>query len=79
MTGNDVLPDEPAQWIDAITESTINNGEVEQAWAQQGGDVSLNGRPLPAYLRPTGFLYPLEIRAPHECLIEGIGADITGG
>jgi phosphatidylserine/phosphatidylglycerophosphate/cardiolipin synthase-like enzyme len=68
--------DDPAVWWDQLVAASEHNGWVESNWDAQGGDISLNGAPLPPEYTPHGKVYPLVFRAPRHCLIEGIGEDI---
>jgi len=64
-------------WIEQLNDAAEWNSNVSRWWAERGGHLSGDGRTLPRIARPRGFVYPLHIRAPHECLIESIGQDIT--
>ncbi|MCC6873938.1 MAG: hypothetical protein IT378_06450 [Sandaracinaceae bacterium] len=69
--------DTAAGWITQLEEAAVRNQIVVDAWDAEGGDISLDGAPLPAEYTPSGFVYPLSFRDPNECLIEGVGPDMT--
>lgn len=64
-------------WVAQLEAAAMANQSVWDAWDATGGDLDLNENPLPAEYTPAGFLYPLVFRAPSECLIEGVGPDMT--
>jgi phosphatidylserine/phosphatidylglycerophosphate/cardiolipin synthase-like enzyme len=68
----------PARWIDALIARSRANDEVAARWDDEGGDLDLDGEPLPPGFTPIGFVHPLTFGTPDDCLIEGIGADVTG-
>ncbi|MCB9620268.1 MAG: hypothetical protein H6724_12580 [Sandaracinus sp.] len=72
--GTDVSDD---AWITQLAEAASWNDFVFQEWEDEGGDISLDGDPLPENYTPLGFVHTLQFRSPDECLIEGVGADMT--
>jgi phosphatidylserine/phosphatidylglycerophosphate/cardiolipin synthase-like enzyme len=69
--------DDAAGWITQLEEMAIRNQIVWDNWDAEGGDISLDGDPLPSEYSPSGLVYPLVFRSPDECLIEGVGPDMT--
>ncbi len=61
----------------AFDEAARENQRAYANWDAEGMDVDLDGDALPADWIPSGFLYPLFIDVPDECLIEGVGSDVT--
>jgi phosphatidylserine/phosphatidylglycerophosphate/cardiolipin synthase-like enzyme len=53
------------------------NEYVWDNWEAAGGDISLDGRPLPDNYAPEGRLYPLDFGDTDDCLIEGVGPDMV--
>lgn len=53
------------------------NDLVYDRWKDDGFDLDLDGRPVPADFIPSGFVYPMSFPDPSECLLESIGADVT--
>ena len=74
--GTSVAPDADG-WITQLAEAASWNDFVWQNWDDEGGDISLDGAPLPDDYTPLGFVYSLDFRAPSDCLIEGVGPDMT--
>jgi phosphatidylserine/phosphatidylglycerophosphate/cardiolipin synthase-like enzyme len=74
--GTDVADDADA-WITQLAEAASWNDFVFQEWEDEGGDISLDGDPLPENYTPLGFVHTLLFRSPDECLIEGVGPDMT--
>ena len=72
-----VVSDDPARWYDQLLLAARYNDAVRQAWTDQGDDISLDGRPLPAQFAPRGFVYSLPMRGVMRCLIEDIGPDMV--
>lgn len=66
-----------AEWIAQLEAAAAANQMVWDNWDEEGGDINLNGAPLPPEYTPAGFVYPLVFRDPMECLIEGVGPDMT--
>ncbi len=71
-----IVSDDPGEWYGALERAATWNQYVVDQWAREGGDLDLDGAPLPARFVPSGFVYPLAFRDPAECLIEGIGPDM---
>jgi|GEM_PF-1427893 len=63
--------------IAAFDERSKENGRAYALWDDEGMDIDLDGDPVPAEMIPSGPLYPLSFDVPDECLIEGVGADVT--
>ncbi len=66
-----------AGWITQLAEAASWNDFVWQEWDDEGGDISLDGAPLPDNYTPQGFVYSLDFGTPSDCLIEGVGPDMT--
>lgn len=64
-------------WIKALSTAASANDAVRARWSAQSDDISLDGAPLPANMKPTGFIYTLNFNAPNKCLVEGVGPDMT--
>ena len=71
------VSDTPSEWINQIAEAASWNDYVYENWDLEGGDINLNGAPLPMMYTPSGFLYGLQFRDSSYCLIEGVGPDMT--
>ena len=69
--------DEPAEWIGHLYDAAVWNGGVSDAWDAAGGDISLEGAPLPAAYTPLGFVYPLSFGTLSDCWFETVGPDQT--
>lgn len=69
--------DDSATWIDQLASAAAWNQRVFDEWDATGGDLDLDGDPLPMSYQPEGFLYPLAFDVPDECLIEGVGPDMS--
>lgn len=67
----------PSGWVAQLEAAATANQAVWDAWESEDNDLNLDGAPLPAQYTPSGLLYPLTYRAPSECLIEGVGPDMT--
>jgi phosphatidylserine/phosphatidylglycerophosphate/cardiolipin synthase-like enzyme len=65
-----------SELLAAFDAVAARNGRALEAWEDEGDDLDLDGDPIPPFMVPSGFVYPLVIRAPDRCLIEGVGADI---
>jgi phosphatidylserine/phosphatidylglycerophosphate/cardiolipin synthase-like enzyme len=65
------------RWVEQLAEAASWNDFVVQEWEDEGGDISLDGDPLPENYTPLGFVHTLTFRSPDECLIEGVGPDMT--
>ncbi len=71
------ISDDSSEWIVQIAEAASWNQYVWDNWDATGGDLdAADGPPTSEYL-PEGFLYPLEVVVPDECLLEGVGPDMT--
>ena len=70
-------PDDVSGMVDDFRQAAAWNQAVWDAWDDEGWDISLDGDPLPEMYTPRGFLYPLDFRAPEDCLLEGISEDLT--
>jgi len=67
-----------SSWIATFDAAANENQSAYDAWDDEGFDLNLNGDPLPAqYMPGPTFLYPIDFDVPDECLIEGVGADVT--
>lgn len=64
-------------WVTQLEEAAAYNDAVWSRWDAEGGDISLDGDPLPAEYTPRGFVYSMDFDVPSECLIEGVGPDMT--
>jgi len=64
-------------WITQLEMAASANQAVWNNWDAEGGDISLDGDPLPAAYSPAGLIYPLAFRATRFCLLKGIGPDMT--
>lgn len=64
-------------WVTQLETAAAANQAVWNNWDAEGGDISLDGDPLPAAYRPAGFIYPLGFRETRFCLLKGIGPDMT--
>ena len=62
-------------WIEQLRAAASWNAYVADNWDDAGGDISLNGEPLPEAYRPLGFVYPLSFAAPSECILSA-GPDV---
>ncbi len=69
--------DDVAVWWQQFAEAADWNAYVYDNWDDEGWDISLDGDPLPAQYTPSGFVYPLEFRTVDDCLLEGVGPDMT--
>jgi len=67
----------PSGWITQLAEAASWNDFVWDEWDAEGGAISLDGAPLPDNYTPQGFVYSLGFRTPSDCLIEGVGPDMT--
>lgn len=77
VLGPGVAPaDDAAAWWAQLEAAAAVNGAVADAWDAEGGDLDLDGAPLPAAYTPRGFAYPLAFRSPDYCLIEDVGEDM---
>jgi phosphatidylserine/phosphatidylglycerophosphate/cardiolipin synthase-like enzyme len=63
-------------WIAQLRDTAAWNDAVYQAWSDAGGDVSLDGAPLPRDYTPRGFVYTLAFRDSSYCFIESVGVDM---
>ncbi len=71
------VSDDPSAWIEALEDAAAWNDAVWAEWEAEGGDISLDGAPLPIEYEPVGFLYPLTFGALSDCLFETVGPDQT--
>jgi phosphatidylserine/phosphatidylglycerophosphate/cardiolipin synthase-like enzyme len=69
--------DDARAWVEQLERAAMWNNRVWEEWDATGGDLDLDGDPLPMSFQPEGFLYPLAFDVPDECLIEGVGPDMT--
>ncbi|MFO0683018.1 MAG: phospholipase D-like domain-containing protein [Sandaracinus sp.] len=75
---SDVTPaSTSAGWITQLEEAAAYNDAVWSRWDSEGGDISLDGAPLPVEYTPRGFVHSMAFDVPSECLIEGVGPDMT--
>jgi phosphatidylserine/phosphatidylglycerophosphate/cardiolipin synthase-like enzyme len=65
------------EWWTQLHDFSVWNDYVYSNWEAEGGDISLDGDPLPEMYTPFGFLYTLPFGAPSDCLIEPIGPDVA--
>jgi phosphatidylserine/phosphatidylglycerophosphate/cardiolipin synthase-like enzyme len=70
------VTDSADEWIAQLRDTAAWNDGVYQKWTDAGGDLSLDGAPLPRDYAPRGFVYTLEFRDASYCLIEGTGVDM---
>lgn len=71
------VSDVPSEWITQIAEAASWNQFVWDNWDAAGGDIVYTGGPPPMDFTPEGFFYQLDFDIPSECLIEGVGPDMT--
>jgi phosphatidylserine/phosphatidylglycerophosphate/cardiolipin synthase-like enzyme len=71
------VSDDYLGWIGQLDDAAAWNQYVVDNWDAEGGDISLDGDPLPLMYTPEGFVYPLQFGLPDDCLIEGVGPDMT--
>ncbi|MGE0788204.1 MAG: phosphatidylserine/phosphatidylglycerophosphate/cardiolipin synthase family protein [Sandaracinaceae bacterium] len=71
------VSDDPLEWADQIRAAAAANDAVYGAWEAEGFDIDIDGAPLPAQYTPAGLLYGLSFRTPADCLLEGVGPDMT--
>ncbi len=69
--------EDPAAWFAELAAAAKANDVVYAAWKKEGGDLNLNGAPLPAAFQPHGFVYSLPFGTLKDCLLESIGPDMT--
>ncbi|MFN7696295.1 MAG: phospholipase D-like domain-containing protein [Deltaproteobacteria bacterium] len=69
--------DEARRWVEQLATAAAWNERVREEWDATGGDLDLDGDPLPMSYQPEGLLYPLVFDVPDECLLEGVGPDMT--
>ncbi len=65
-----------ASWIYQMEWAAYLNSWAEYEWALEGGDIDLDGDPLPEIYQTSGFLYQLQFDDPSECLFEDVGPDM---
>jgi phosphatidylserine/phosphatidylglycerophosphate/cardiolipin synthase-like enzyme len=66
-----------SDWFADLKAAAAFNDSVFAAWDAEGGDISLDGAPLPSAYVPRGFLYTLTFDQPDDCLLESVGPDVT--
>ena len=59
----------------AMAAQAAANQAAYDAWDDEGFDLDLDGDPIPGWMRPSGFVYPLVFDSPDDCLLEGMGPD----
>lgn len=69
--------DDVATWWDQLAQAAAVNDAVYAAWEAEGGDISLDGAPLPAKYAPKGFVHSMDFGPETDCLIESVGPDMT--
>lgn len=69
--------DDVATWWDQLAQAAAVNDAVYAAWEAEGGDISLDGAPLPAKYAPKGFVHSMDFGPDTDCLIESVGPDMT--
>lgn len=67
----------PSQMIQAFDQAAAKNQAAFDAWDDEGMDIDLDGDPIPNGWTPSGFVYPLHMDPPDDCLIEDVGPDVT--
>jgi phosphatidylserine/phosphatidylglycerophosphate/cardiolipin synthase-like enzyme len=72
-----VVSDDVTQWKNQLLNAASWNDAVWNAWDAEGGDISLDGAPLPAAYAPRGFVYSLDFRTVDDCFLEDVGPDMT--
>jgi hypothetical protein len=72
-----VVSDDVAQWKQQLVNAAAWNDGVWSTWDAEGGDISLDGAPLPAAYTPRGFVYSLDFRTVDNCFLEDVGPDMT--
>jgi phosphatidylserine/phosphatidylglycerophosphate/cardiolipin synthase-like enzyme len=70
------ITDSADEWMAQLRDAAAWNDAVYQAWSDEGGDISLDGAPLPDSYNPRGFVYSLSFRDSSYCFIESVGADM---
>lgn len=69
--------DDVAVWWDQFAQAAAQNDAVYAAWEAEGGDINLNGAPLPAKYTPKGFVHGMDFPDVSNCLFESVGPDMT--
>lgn len=69
--------DDVAAWWGQLEQAAAVNDAVAAAWTAEGGDLNLNGAPLPAKYTPKGFVHSMDFGPESDCLIESVGPDMT--
>ena len=64
-------------WFSQLAKAAEVNDAVAQAWEDEGGDIDLDGDPLPSKYKPRGFLFGNGFGTVSDCLFESIGPDTT--
>ncbi|MBM4386682.1 MAG: hypothetical protein FJ088_03025 [Deltaproteobacteria bacterium] len=62
--------------VDDFKKAAAWNQFVWDNWEAEGWDIDLDGASLPIEYYPFGFLYPLDLGNPDDCLFEGISPDL---
>jgi len=70
--------DDVSTWWGQFEAAAAWNDSVFQNWEDEGGDISLDGAPLPAEYTPDRFVFSLEFRTVSDCLVESVGPDMVG-
>jgi phosphatidylserine/phosphatidylglycerophosphate/cardiolipin synthase-like enzyme len=71
------VSDDVASWWSLLSQAASANDIVYANWEAEGGDISLDGAPLPSEYSPRGWLYHLAFNPTEECLFESVGPDMT--
>jgi phosphatidylserine/phosphatidylglycerophosphate/cardiolipin synthase-like enzyme len=66
-----------SEWWDQLRQAADWNDYVYRNWDDEGGDIDLDGAPLPERYTPRGFLYSLDFGTVSDCLLESVGPDQT--
>ena len=77
LLGREAAP-RTEEWIEQLGRASRWNAHAYRWWQINDGWASSDLESLPREARPSGFVYPLHIRSPQDCFIEGIGQDVTG-
>jgi hypothetical protein len=65
------------EWWSQLHDFSVWNDYVYSNWELEGGDINIDGGPLPEMYTPFGFLYTLPFGPPDDCLLEPIGPDVA--
>lgn len=77
MPGWPQTDDPELWWSDLVTWSEYNDW-IHANWEYEGGDLDLDGAPLPDAFIPYGYVYSLDFNNLSDCLFESVGPDMTG-